>query len=70
MNEKKLNMFAKEEEYAALRHFVKMVGSSKDGGMAASVKRAIDRELTKRQRQLVYIDRLPWKYPWLSVHHL
>ena len=55
MNEKKLNMFAKEEEYAALRHFVKMVGSSKDGGMAASVKRAIDRELTKRQRQLVYM---------------
>lgn len=55
MNEKKLNMFAKEEEYAALRNFIKIVENSGEGGMAASVKRAIDRELTRRQRQMVYM---------------
>ena len=55
MNGKKLNMFAKQEEYAALRNFIKIVENSGDGGMAASVKRAIDRELTRRQRQMVYM---------------
>ena len=40
MNEKKLNMFAREEEYAALRNFIKIVENSGEGGMAASVKRA------------------------------
>ena len=55
MNEKKLNMFAKEEEYAALRKFIKLVQQSDEGGTAASIKRAIDRELTRRQRQLVYM---------------
>lgn len=55
MNEKKLNMFAKQEEYAALRNLIKIVESSGEGGMAASVKRAIDRELTRRQRQMVYM---------------
>ena len=39
MNEKKLNMFAREEEYAALRNFIKIVENSGEGGMAASVKR-------------------------------
>ena len=43
MNGKKLNMFAKQEEYAALRNFIKIVENSGDGGMAASVKRSIDR---------------------------
>ena len=38
-----------------LRNFIKIVENSGEGGMAASVKRAIDRELTRRQRQMVYM---------------
>lgn len=55
MNEKKLNMFAKEEEYAALRRYIRLVEDSAENGMAGAVRRAIETELTKRQRQLVYM---------------
>lgn len=50
-----MNMFAKEEEYKALRQFIKIVESSSESGMAGSVRRAIDNDLTPRQKQLVYM---------------
>ena len=55
MQEKKLNMFAKESEYKALRQFIKIVESSGESGMAGAVRRAIDNDLTKRQKQMVYM---------------
>lgn len=55
MQEKKLNMFAKEAEYKALRQFIKIVESSEESGMAGAVRRAIDNDLTARQKQLVYM---------------
>ena len=55
MQEKKLNMFAKEAEYKALRQFIKIVESSDESGMAGAVRRAIDNDLTTRQKQLVYM---------------
>lgn len=55
MQEKKLNMFAKESEYKALRQFIKIVESSEESGMAGAVRRAIDNDLTARQKQLVYM---------------
>lgn len=55
MQEKKLNMFAKESEYKALRQFIKIVESSEESGMAGAVRRAIDNDLTARQKQMVYM---------------
>lgn len=60
MQEKKLNMFAKQEEYMALRQYVKLVESGRQGTTAA-VRQALTRELTPRQRQLVnmyYIEQM------------
>lgn len=54
MQEKKLNMFAKQEEYMALRQYVKLVESGRQGTTAA-VRQALTRELTPRQRQLVHM---------------
>ena len=55
MNEKKQNMFAKEEEYKALRRYIRLVTEGDAGGMAGAVRSAIHSELTVRQRQLVYM---------------
>lgn len=55
MTEKKQNMFAKEEEYKALRRYIKLVEDSEDNGMAGAVRRAIESDLTPRQKQLVYM---------------
>ena len=55
MTEKKQNLFAKEEEYKALRRYIKLVEDSCDNGMAGAVRRAIESDLTKRQKQLVYM---------------
>ena len=60
MQEKKLNMFAKQEEYMALRQYVKLVESGRQGTTAA-VRQALTRELSPRQRQLVnmyYIEQM------------
>ena len=60
MQEKKLNMFAKQEEYMALRQYVKLVESGRQGTTAA-IRQALTRELTPRQRQLVnmyYIEQM------------
>ena len=54
MQEKKLNMFAKQEEYMALRQYVKLVESGRRGTTAA-VRQALAHELTPRQRQLVHM---------------
>ena len=54
MQEKKLNMFAKQEEYMALRQYVKLVESGRQGTTAA-VRQALAHELTPRQRQLVHM---------------
>lgn len=54
MQEKKLNMFAKQEEYMALRQYVKIVESGRQGTTEA-VRQALERELTPRQRQLVHM---------------
>lgn len=61
MQEKKTNMFAKQEEYMALRQYIKYVTAS-SGTTAATMRRAINSELTKRQRQLVsmyYLEQMP-----------
>ena len=61
MQERKLNMFAKQEEYMALRQYIKLV-SDASGGAVGSLRRAINSELTKRQRQLIgmyYIEQMP-----------
>lgn len=50
----RINNFAREEEYQALRKFLKIIESS-DGGMVSRVKIAIDDELTDRQKQLVHM---------------
>ena len=54
MQEKKLNMFAKQEEYMALRQYVKLVESGRRGTTAA-VRQALAHELTPRQMQLVHM---------------
>lgn len=61
MQERKLNMFAKQEEYMALRQYIKLV-SDASGGAAGALRRVINSELTKRQRQLIgmyYIEQMP-----------
>ncbi len=61
MQERKLNMFAKQEEYMALRQYIKLV-SDASGGAAGTLHRAINSELTKRQKQLIgmyYIEQMP-----------
>lgn len=61
MQERKLNMFAKQEEYMALRQYIKLV-SDASGGADGALRRAINSELTKRQRQLIgmyYIEQMP-----------
>jgi len=58
----KQNSFLREEEYQALRHYIKIVSESGDAGMAGAMHRAIDEELTPRQRELTfmyYIDQMP-----------
>ena len=52
MQERKLNMFAKQEEYMALRQYIRLV-SDASGGAAGALRRAINSELTKRQKQLI-----------------
>ncbi len=61
MQEKRLNMFAKQEEYMALRQYIRLV-SSAEGGAAGALRSAISSELTKRQKQLIgmyYIEQMP-----------
>ena len=61
MQERKLNMFAKQEEYMALRQYIRLV-SDASGGAAGALRRAINSELTKRQKQLIgmyYIEQMP-----------
>lgn len=61
MQEKKLNMFAKQEEYMALRQYIRLV-SECSGGAAAALRSAINSELTRRQKQLItmyYLDQMP-----------
>ena len=55
MNEKKQNMFAKEEEYKALRRYIRLVTEGDSSGMTGAVRCAIDSELTCRQKQLVHM---------------
>ena len=54
MQKKKLNMFAKQEEYMALRQYIKAVGAG-GRGMTEAVRQALERELTPRQSQLVHM---------------
>ena len=61
MQERKLNMFAKQEEYMALRQYIKLV-SEASGGTAGALRRAINSQLTRRQKQLIsmyYIEQMP-----------
>ncbi len=61
MQERKLNMFAKQEEYMALRQYIRLV-SGAEGGSAGVLRRAINSELTKRQKQLIgmyYLEQMP-----------
>lgn len=55
MQEKKLNMFAKQEEYMALRQYIKFGESGGGCGATAMVRQAIESELTPRQSQLVHM---------------
>ena len=55
MQEKKLNMFAKQEEYRALRQYIKFGESGGGRGATAMVRQAIESELTPRQSQLVHM---------------
>ena len=52
MQDRKLNMFAKQEEYMALRQYIKLV-SEASGGTAGALRRAINSQLTRRQKQLI-----------------
>lgn len=61
MQDRKLNMFAKQEEYMALRQYIKLV-SEASGGTAGALRRAINSQLTRRQKQLIsmyYIEQMP-----------
>ena len=61
MQERRLNMFAKQEEYMALRQYIRLV-SDAEGGTAGALRRAINSELTRRQKQLIgmyYIEQMP-----------
>ena len=61
MQERKMNMFARQEEYMALRQYIRLV-SEASGGTAGALRRAINSELTRRQKQLIsmyYIEQLP-----------
>ena len=56
-----MNMYARQEEYMALRQYIRLV-SEASGGTAGALRRAINSELTRRQRQLIsmyYIEQLP-----------
>mgnify|MGYP000558130270 CR=1 FL=1 len=58
MQERKLNMFAKQEEYMALRQYIRLVSDASGGALRG----AINSELTKRQKQLIgmyYIEQMP-----------
>lgn len=61
MQEKKLNLFARQEEYMALRQYIRLV-SGAECGAAGALRRAINRSLTKRQKQLIgmyYLEQMP-----------
>ena len=61
MQERKMNMFARQEEYMALRQYIRLV-SEASGGTAGALRRAINSELPRRQKQLIsmyYIEQLP-----------
>lgn len=61
MQDRKLNMFAKQEEYMALRQYIKLVSEASDG-TAGALRRAINSQLTRRQKQLIsmyYIEQMP-----------
>lgn len=62
MQERKLNMFAKQEEYMALRQYLKARVRCVRRRCRRHFARAINSELTKRQRQLIgmyYIEQMP-----------
>ena len=60
MNERMPNLFARHEEYAALRQYVRLAES--EGCSAAdSVRIALNTQLTRRQKQLIqmyYIEQM------------
>lgn len=59
MEEKRLNMFARQEEYVALRQYIRFCAG--DGTAASAMRRAINSELTCRQKQLInmyYIEQM------------
>lgn len=47
------NRWGREQEYQALRRFIKLADSSEPGGFAGRVAAAVTEELTPRQRQMV-----------------
>lgn len=48
-------MSAEKDEYQALREYLRLVGLCGDSGYAGSLRRAMEEELTPRQRQLVHM---------------
>lgn len=54
------NMLAKNEEYQALREYIRLT-ERESGSAAGAARKAIDTELTKRQRQLIemyYVEQM------------
>ena len=54
------NMFAKAEEYQALRKYIKLTEGG-SGTAVSAARKAIETELTPRQRQLIYMYYLEQK---------
>ena len=52
---KKQNLFARQDEYMALRSYIRCVEAGENGDLTDSVRRALSSELTPRQKQLVYM---------------
>lgn len=48
-------MFAKQEEYMALRQYIRLGESGGQRGAAAMVRQVLESELTPRQSQLVHM---------------
>ena len=49
----KRSPYESKAEYAALRQFVRTIGTAEGGGVASGMRSAVESELTGRQRQLV-----------------
>lgn len=60
-----MNRISREEEYQALRSFLKLASDTERPTASEFVSRAIAEELTPRQRQLVemyYLRQIPMQY--------